>query len=159
MGAVFPKDLFKIIKRSQHRPLCRAVALKRFPVRPYSVVIFIFWSFGTVWFDVCIWEQLLAHPGAVSHLHISHEQTQSNVVCCFQTFDAVYPKDHFSNYVKITSAIVVPCSSPIKTRMHANYVKFLIARPVGLRGSTLLSGNDYNIFCASAIDVRLRRRF
>ena len=30
---------------------------------------------------------------------ISHEQTQSNRVCCFQTLDAVLPKDLFSDYL------------------------------------------------------------
>ena len=29
---------------------------------------------------------------------ISLEQTQSNRVCCFQTLEAVFPKDHFSDY-------------------------------------------------------------
>ena len=29
---------------------------------------------------------------------VSHEQTQSNRVCCFQTLDAVFPKDHLSDY-------------------------------------------------------------
>ena len=40
---------------------------------------------------------------------ISHEQTQSNRVCCFQTLDAVFPKDLFSNYSEITTAVFVPC--------------------------------------------------
>ena len=30
---------------------------------------------------------------------ISHEQTQSNRVCSFQTLDAVFPKDLFSDYL------------------------------------------------------------
>ena len=29
----------------------------------------------------------------------SHEQTQSNRICCFQTLDAVFPKDLFSDYL------------------------------------------------------------
>ena len=31
---------------------------------------------------------------------ISHEQTQLNRVCCFQTLDAVFPKDLFSDYLE-----------------------------------------------------------
>ena len=31
---------------------------------------------------------------------ISHEQTQSNRVCCFQTLDAVFPKDLYSDYLE-----------------------------------------------------------
>ena len=30
---------------------------------------------------------------------ISHEQTQSNRVCCFQTLDAVFLKDLLSDYI------------------------------------------------------------
>ena len=32
---------------------------------------------------------------------ISHEQTQSNRVCCFQTLDEVFPKDVFSDYLHV----------------------------------------------------------
>ena len=32
---------------------------------------------------------------------ISHEQTKSNQVYCFQTFDAVFPKALFSDYFNI----------------------------------------------------------
>ena len=43
---------------------------------------------------------------------ISHERTLSNRVCCFQTLDAVFPKDLFSDYLEITTAVVVPCGDP-----------------------------------------------
>ena len=35
----------------------------------------------------------------VTSANIFHGQTQSNRVCCFQTFDAVFPKDLFSDYL------------------------------------------------------------
>ena len=38
---------------------------------------------------------------------ISHEQTQSNRVYCFQTLDAVFLKDPFSDYFKIN--VVLSC--------------------------------------------------
>ena len=31
----------------------------------------------------------------VAYAIISHEQTQLNLVCCFQALDAVFPKDPF----------------------------------------------------------------
>ena len=32
---------------------------------------------------------------------ISHEHTQYNRVCCFETLDAVFPKDLFSDYFEL----------------------------------------------------------
>ena len=37
----------------------------------------------------------------VASVIILHEQTQSNRVCCFQTLNAVFPKDLFSDYFHI----------------------------------------------------------
>ena len=45
----------------------------------------------------------------------SHEQTQSNRVCCFQTLDAVFPKHLLSDYLETTPAVVVPCCGPKKS--------------------------------------------
>ena len=36
----------------------------------------------------------------------AHEQTQSIPVCCFQTLDAVFPKDLFSDYFDLLSQSV-----------------------------------------------------
>ena len=33
-------------------------------------------------------------------------------VCCFQTLDAVFRKDLISDYLEITTAVVVPCGGP-----------------------------------------------
>ena len=38
----------------------------------------------------------------------------SITVGCFQTLDAVFPKDLFSDYVEITIAVVVQCRDPKK---------------------------------------------
>ena len=38
---------------------------------------------------------------------ISHEQTQSNRVCCFQTLDAVFPKDLFSDYLLYIGSVMI----------------------------------------------------
>ena len=46
---------------------------------------------------------------------ISYEQTQSNRVCCFQTLDAIFPKDLLSDYLENTTAVVVPCGGPKKS--------------------------------------------
>ena len=51
--------------------------------------------------------QSFVTPGArsvrdVAFAIISHEQTQSNRVCYFQTSDAVFLKDLFSDYIKRT---------------------------------------------------------
>ena len=40
---------------------------------------------------------------------ISHKMTPSNRVCGFQTLDAVFPIDLFSDYLEITTADVVSC--------------------------------------------------
>ena len=48
----------------------------------------------------------------VASAMISHEQTQSNRVCCFQTLDAVFPNDLFSDYLDVTKAVDVPCGGP-----------------------------------------------
>ena len=42
---------------------------------------------------------------------ISHEQTQKPSLL-FQTLDAVFPKDLFSDYLEITTAIVVQSGGP-----------------------------------------------
>ena len=44
-------------------------------------------------------ELLLGGVRDVTSVIISHEQTQSNHVCCFQTLDAVFPKDLFVRFV------------------------------------------------------------
>ena len=43
---------------------------------------------------------------------ITHEQTQQNRVCCFQTLDAVIPKDLLSDYLETPTAVVVQCGGP-----------------------------------------------
>ena len=40
------------------------------------------------------------HERDVASAIISHEQTQSNRVCCFQILDAVFPKDLLSDYLQ-----------------------------------------------------------
>ena len=78
-------------------------ALKCLPARRYSVVIFT-WSpplglYGSTLFLGAV----PPNPGLsgvrdIASAIISHEQTQSNRVCCFQTLDAVFPKDLLSDY-------------------------------------------------------------
>ena len=41
---------------------------------------------------------------------ISHEQTQSNRVCLFQTLDGVFPKDLFTDYLSIPYPLLSPRS-------------------------------------------------
>ena len=87
-------------------------ALKRLPVHRYILIIFCaFWSCGTVGFNTFIWQQSCAQPEARRRegCHISHEQTQSIRVWCFQTLDSVFPKDIFSDYLEITTAVGLPC--------------------------------------------------
>ena len=40
-----------------------------------------------------------------------HEQTQSNRVCCFQTLDAVFPKDLLSDYSNTNASSFVSIST------------------------------------------------
>ena len=50
---------------------------------------------------------MLHLPSAI----VSHEQTQSNLVCRCQTLDAVFPKDPFSDYfeqMETCALIIVP---------------------------------------------------
>ena len=54
-------------------------------------------------FNTFIWEQCCLNPGLggirdVTSAIISHKQTRSNRACCFQTLDAVFPKDLYSDY-------------------------------------------------------------
>ena len=65
-----------------------------------------FWSFGTVGFNTSIENRVALNPwlGGVRDVApaiISHEQTQLNRVCCFQTLNAVFPKDLFSDYLNV----------------------------------------------------------
>ena len=61
------------------------------------------------------------------------EQTQSNRVCYFQTLDAVFPKDHFSDYLEITTDVVVPCGGPKILLVHRySVVMFTLSGPLGL---------------------------
>ena len=45
---------------------------------------------------------------------ISHEQTQSNRVCCFQTWMLYFQRISFEDYLENT-AVVVPCGGPKKS--------------------------------------------
>ena len=36
----------------------------------------------------------------------------ANRVCCFQTSDALFPKDLLSDYLETATAVVVPCGGP-----------------------------------------------
>ena len=57
----------------------------------------------------------------------------SNRVCCFQTLDAVIPKDLISDYLEITTTVVVPCAGTKSLLVHRySVVTFTICGPVGL---------------------------
>ena len=85
--------------------LCCVAALKSHPAYRYSVFYFsMFWSFGTVGFNILFGNRVALNPGLgavrdVASAIISHEQTQSNRVCYFQTLDAVFPKDPLSDHL------------------------------------------------------------
>ena len=81
-------------------------ALKYNPAHRYSVVIFTFSGLlglqGSIFCFFC--NRVALNPGLggvrdVTSAIISHEQTQSNRVCYFQTLDAVFPKDPLSDYL------------------------------------------------------------
>ena len=36
----------------------------------------------------------------------------ANRVCCFQSLDAIFPRNAFSFYLEITTSVVVPCGGP-----------------------------------------------
>ena len=80
-------------------------ALKRLPVHQYGVVIFTFsGSLGLLGSTLLFGTRVALNPGLggvrdVASAIISHEQTQSNRVCCFQTLDVVFPKDLLSDYL------------------------------------------------------------
>ena len=52
----------------------------------------------------------------------SHKQTQSNRLCCFQTLDAVFPKDLLSDCSETTTAVDVPCGGPKKVSPYIDIV-------------------------------------
>ena len=60
---------------------------------------------------------LCSNRDDVRDVTIPHEQTHSNRVC-FQTWDVVFPNDLFSDYLEITTAVVVPCGGPEKSPVH-----------------------------------------
>ena len=64
---------------------------------------YIFWSFGTIGFNTFIWEQSCTQPGPEWHescciCYYLSWRDSINRVCCFQTLDAVFPKDLLSDY-------------------------------------------------------------
>ena len=80
-------------------------ALKCNPAHRYSVVIFTFSGLlGLQGSIFCLEIRVALNPGLggvrdVTSAIISHEQTQSNRICYFQTLDAVFPKDPLSDYL------------------------------------------------------------
>ena len=61
------------------------------------VYIYMFWSFGTVGFNLSE-SRVALNPGIdgvrdVASTIISHVQTQLNRVCCFHPLDAGFPND------------------------------------------------------------------
>ena len=86
------------------------------PVHQYSVVIFTFSGpLGLKGSTLLFGSRVALNPGLggvrnVASAIISHEQTQSNRVCCFQTLDAAYPKDllsdYFGYYVSFCSSVL-----------------------------------------------------
>ena len=84
---------FQIIKRSQQLSLCRMVALKTSLFKVSGSVLLDYgvqhWTESRVSLNVG-----LGGVGDVASSSSFHEQTQSNRICCFQTSDAVFPKDH-----------------------------------------------------------------
>ena len=77
-------------------------ALKSLPVHRYSVVILTFSGPLGIQGSTLLFGSRVALLGGVTDVAsviISHEQTQSNRVCCFQTLDAVFPKDLLSDYL------------------------------------------------------------
>ena len=104
-----------LIRLWEQLSLCCVAALKCLPVLCYSIVIFAFSGpkFGTVGFNTFIWEQSCAQSRVSgvrngTSANISHEQTQSNQVCCFQMLDAVFPMDLFSDCLQIYLDAVFP---------------------------------------------------
>ena len=66
------------------------------PVHRYSIVFF---TFSALLFrNRVALNPMLGGVRDVAPAIISHAQTQSNRVCCFQTFDDVFPKDLLSGY-------------------------------------------------------------
>ena len=64
---------------------------------------------------------------------IAHEQTRSNRVCCFQTLDLVFPKDLSSDYLEITTAVVVSSCALKSLPVHRfSPVIFIFSAPLGL---------------------------
>ena len=80
-------------------------ALKCNPPHRYSVVIFTFPGLLGLQGSFFLFSNRVGlNPGLggvrdVTSAIISHEQTQSNRVCYFQTLDAVFPKDPISDYL------------------------------------------------------------
>ena len=78
-------------------------------------------------FNILFGNRVLINPGPggmrdVATAIISHEQTQSNCDCCFQTLDAVFLKDLFSDHFKISHLIFLSkcqvCKLLVLTKSH-----------------------------------------
>ena len=110
--------------------LCSVAAIKNLPVHQYSIVIFTFPG------PLRLCGSTLNRKTESLNLglggSISHEQTQSNQVYCFQTLDAVFPKDclirlfrdqnschcavwslHVSPYINIQCSVTFTFSGPL----------------------------------------------
>ena len=74
---------------------------------------------------------------------ISHEQTQYNRVCCFQTLDAVFPKDPFLQIIKRPQQLSLCRVAALKSIPIHRYsvVIFTFSGPLGLLDSTRLFEN------------------
>ena len=76
---------------------------------------------------------------------ISHEQTQSNRVCCFQTLHTAFPKYLFSDYSVITKTVVLPCGGPKKTPLHIDILLLCLHFLVFWDCRVLLFGNRVSL--------------
>ena len=68
--------------------------------------------------------------GDVASANISHEQTQSNQVCCFQTLNAVFPTDLF--LFRLFRCLQFVKDSFMKERMHKRFPYFRMEIELGI---------------------------
>ena len=90
-------------------PCC---GLKKSPRTSIQCYSYIFWSFGTLGFNILFWKQSSAQPGARRHLPFISLMNRLNQP---SLLFAVFPKDLFSDNLEFTIAVVVPCGGSTKS--------------------------------------------
>ena len=142
-------------------------------VSPYIDMILLFWYFPFLWdcrVQFLFGNRIAFNSGLggvrdVASVIIFPEQTQSNRVCSFQTFDAIFPKDLFSDYLMTIAffgranrgqylVVISSCCQCMHVNMNSNLIAWELCQCFMFDLLTILKTMDiYGITVYSEIFV------